>query len=79
MNTDKQIQLYCGDVFEIMKSLPDEFVDCVVTSPPYWAVRDYGNDKQIGMEEHPEDYIIKIVEVIKEEIAQERIKNTKND
>ena len=37
--------------------LPDNFIDCVVTSPPYFGLRDYGEDSQIGLEESPEEYI----------------------
>jgi len=36
--------LYCGDAYEILQSLESESIDCVVTSPPYWAKRDYGED-----------------------------------
>lgn len=55
-----------GNVLEILKTFEDEYIDCVVTSPPYWAVRDYDNEEQIGLEEHPQEYIDKIVEVMKE-------------
>jgi len=51
---------------EVLKTFPDDSVDCVVTSPPYWAVRDYGTEEQIGLEEHPQEYIDKIVAVMKE-------------
>lgn len=55
-----------GDVLEQLKSLPDESVNCVVTSPPYWGLRDYGNDGQIGLEPTPQAYISKMVEVFRE-------------
>lgn len=42
--------LYNGDVVEVLKQLPADSVDCVVTSPPYWGLRDYGCDGQIGLE-----------------------------
>src|SRR3990167_10853139 len=35
-------KIYLGDTLEVLKSWPDEFVDCIVTSPPYWGLRDYG-------------------------------------
>lgn len=63
METNK---IYQGDCLEILKTFPDESVNCIATSPPYWAVRDYGVKKQIGLEEHPQQYIDKIVEIMKE-------------
>jgi DNA modification methylase len=55
-----------GDVLEQLKTLPADLVDCVVTSPPYWSLRDYGVEGQIGMEQHPQEYINKIVGVFHE-------------
>ena len=55
-----------GDCLTVLKTIPDNSIDCVVTSPPYWACRDYGIDNQIGLEEHPQEYINKIVAVMKE-------------
>ena len=55
--------IYTGDSLEILKSMPDCFVDCCVTSPPYYGLRDYGVNGQIGLEETPEAYIDKLVEV----------------
>ena len=46
--------------------MPDEVVQCVVTSPPYWGLRDYGVDGQMGLETTPEEYITKMVEVFHE-------------
>jgi len=39
--------IYQGNSLSVLKTLPDEFVDCVVTSPPYWGLRDYGTDRQV--------------------------------
>jgi DNA modification methylase len=100
-----------GDALEVLRDLPDESVNCVVTSPPYWGLRDYGTakweggnpscqhtvsrkdadrkavfnervnrgdrtaclkcgarriDEQIGLEETPEEYVAKMVEVFRE-------------
>ena len=55
-----------GDVLSKMKELEDESIHCVVTSPPYWGLRDYGNDGQIGLEPTPQQYIEKMVEVFRE-------------
>jgi len=57
---------YCGDALSILKNLPDQFVHCCVTSPPYWGLRDYGVDGQIGVEKTPEEYVAKMVEVFRE-------------
>jgi len=46
-----------GDVRESLRTLPDESVQCVVTSPPYWGLRDYGCAGQIGMEPTPAEYV----------------------
>jgi hypothetical protein len=49
-----------------LKQLPGNSVDCCVTSPPYYSLRDYGCQGQIGLEETPEAYITKLVEVFME-------------
>ena len=49
-----------------LKELPDECVDCCVTSPPYYGLRDYGVDGQIGLEETPEAYVLKLVAFFRE-------------
>ena len=49
-----------------MKELPDESVHCCVTSPPYYALRDYGVDGQIGREATPKEYIMRLTEVFTE-------------
>jgi DNA modification methylase len=55
-----------GDCREILKSLPDNSVNCCVTSPPYFGLRDYGADGQMGLEETPAEYVAALVEVFKE-------------
>ena len=55
-----------GDVIDCLKSLPDESVHCCVTSPPYWGLRDYGIDGQLGLEETPDEYVANMVEVFRE-------------
>ena len=59
-------KIHCMDALEALKKLPDGCVDCVVTSPPYWGLRDYGVDGQIGLEGTPEAYVGKLVEVFRE-------------
>lgn len=60
------ITILQGDVVEQLRTLPDQSVHCVVTSPPYWGLRDYGVDGQIGLEKTPEEYVAKMVEVFRE-------------
>lgn len=55
-----------GDAYETLKSLSDESVNCIVTSPPYFNLRDYGKKEQIGLEDSPELYINRLVEVFME-------------
>jgi DNA modification methylase len=55
-----------GDALTVLKTLPDEFIDCCVTSPPYWGLRDYGVECQLGLEKTPEEYVAKMVEVFRE-------------
>ena len=55
-----------GDVREVLKTLDDESVQCVVTSPPYWGLRDYGVDDQLGLEATPEEFVENMVDVFRE-------------
>ena len=56
----------CGDALTVLRTLPDESVYTCVTSPPYWGLRDYGHAHQIGMEQTPEEYVAKLVDVFRE-------------
>ena len=58
--------IYTGDCLEVLKTLPDESVHCCITSPPYYALRDYGVDGQIGREATPKEYISRLTEVFTE-------------
>jgi DNA modification methylase len=55
-----------GDSLELLRSMPDQCVQTVVTSPAYWGLRDYGCDGQLGLESTPEEYVAKLVEVFRE-------------
>lgn len=55
-----------GDVIEQLATLPENSVQCCVTSPPYWGLRDYGCDGQIGLESTPDAYVAKMVAVFGE-------------
>jgi DNA modification methylase len=58
--------IYTGDCLEILPTLDAESVQCCVTSPPYYGLRDYGHDGQIGLESTPEAYVDKLVAVFRE-------------
>jgi DNA modification methylase len=60
------IRILIGDVFAKLAELPDESVDCVVTSPPYWGLRDYGCEGQIGMEPTLGEHLAVMVAVFDE-------------
>lgn len=55
-----------GSCLDELRNLESESVDCCVTSPPYWGLRDYGVDGQLGLEKTPEQYVSRIVEVFRE-------------
>lgn len=58
--------IYNEDCLQGLKHLPDNSVDCCITSPPYYALRDYGVDGQIGLEETPQQYIDRLTDVFME-------------
>ncbi|UVH51550.1 site-specific DNA-methyltransferase [Pseudomonas sp. CBSPBW29] len=62
----KQHRVLIGDCIESMRTLPDKSVQMCVTSPPYYGLRDYGADGQIGLEETPAEFIARLVEVFRE-------------
>ena len=59
-------RIYCGDALTVLKTLPDNSVNCCVTSPPYYALRDYGVDGQIGREETPALYVERLTSIFRE-------------
>lgn len=58
--------IYTGDCLELLRTLPDESVHCCITSPPYYALRDYGMEEQIGRETTPKEYISRLTDVFTE-------------
>jgi DNA modification methylase len=60
------LTILCGDSRETLRSLPSESVQCAVTSPPYWGLRNYGVDGQLGLEKIPEEYVKNLVLVFRE-------------
>lgn len=63
---DDAVTLYLGDTFEVLRALPEGSVDCCVTSPPYFGLRDYGIAGQYGLESSPGEYVARMVEVFGE-------------
>lgn len=69
---DGDVRLYQGDVTDVLAGMPDESVDCVVTSPPYWGLRSYlGDDhedkpQELGLEPTPDLYVERIVSAFRE-------------
>lgn len=60
------VQLYQGDARHILQQLNDNSVNCIVTSPPYFGLRDYGVDGQMGLEQTPDEYVNGMVELFRE-------------
>ena len=62
---DQDISIFCGDALEVLPAIQAGSVHCCVTSPPYWGLRDYGIDSQLGLESTPEEYVARLVEVFR--------------
>lgn len=61
--SDPDFDLHVGDVRDVLAGLPDESIDCVVTSPPYWNLRDYDEPGQLGREPTAELYVAELAAV----------------
>ncbi|MGH2613254.1 MAG: DNA-methyltransferase, partial [Rhabdochlamydiaceae bacterium] len=55
-----------GQVLEQLRKLPDKFYNCIITSPPYYKIRDYGVEGQIGLEKDPLDYLDVMSQVMRQ-------------
>lgn len=60
------LQILTGDSRELLRSVPDQSVQCCVTSPPYWGLRDYAHPSQIGAEPSPDQYVSNLVEIFRQ-------------
>ena len=60
------VQIEVGDCLDVLRTLDAGSVNCCVTSPPYFGLRDYGHDGQIGLESTPGAYVAKMVDVFRE-------------
>ena len=58
--------IHTGDAIDELRKMPDQSAHCVVTSPPYWGLRDYGADGQLGLESTPDEYVANLVAVGRE-------------
>jgi DNA modification methylase len=58
--------IYVGDCLETLSMIPSGSVNTCITSPPYFGLRDYGHDGQIGLEQTPDEFVAKLVEVFRE-------------
>ena len=54
---DESVTLHHGDALDVLQQMPDQSVDCCVTSPPYFGLRDYGSEGQYGLESSPGEYV----------------------
>ena len=63
---DEHVTLWHGDALAVLRDVPDGSVDCCVTSPPYFGLRDYGVDGQIGAEASPAEFVARLVAVFAE-------------
>ena len=59
-------KIIVGNCLDVLKTLEEQSVHTCITSPPYWGLRDYGKDDQLGLEETPEEYVENMVQVFRE-------------
>ena len=59
-------EIHCGNAIDVLKQLPDDSVDCCITSPPYWSLRSYDVDGQIGLEKDFHEYLRILLQVFSE-------------
>ena len=63
---ENENRIICGDALETLKNFPDESINCCITSPPYYGLRDYHKKEQIGREKTVEEYLDRLVAVFRE-------------
>lgn len=59
-------KIYTGNSLDVLKTFPEKSIDCCITSPPYWGLRDYGCDEQLGNEKHFKDFVNNLCNVFDE-------------
>ena len=60
------VEIVVGDCIQSLRAMPAQSVHCCITSPPYFGLRDYGHDGQIGLEQTPDEFVAKLVDVFRE-------------
>lgn len=60
------VEILIGDSQEVLPKLARQSIQCCITSPPYWGLRDYDHEAQIGAEESPDDYVRQLVAIFRE-------------
>ncbi len=63
---DADVQIFCGDALDVLREMPDASVHMCATSPPFYGLRDYGVEGQIGLEDSPDAWVARLVEVFRE-------------
>ena len=63
---ENENKIICGDALETLKNFPDESINCSITSPPYYGLRDYHKKEQIGREKTVEEYLDRLINVFRE-------------
>lgn len=66
VGTPEVNRIYCMDALALLRALPTESVNCIITSPPYFGLRDYGVPGQIGLEPTPQAYVAALTELFRE-------------
>lgn len=66
LNQNPKIEIYNADCLNVLKEMPDNSVDSIITSPPYFNLRDYGVEGQIGLEKTWQEYIKKLIDIFNE-------------
>lgn len=58
--------IYCGNSLDVIKKFDTKSIDMCITSPPYWNLRNYESEMQLGQEENPDEYINKLCDIFSE-------------
>jgi len=66
MSVGSMIKIITGNCLYELPKMPEKSVNCAITSPPYWGLRDYGDSNQLGLEQTPEEYVSNLVDVFRE-------------
>lgn len=66
MENFEKNKIYQGNSLDVLKTFPGKSINCCVTSPPYWGLRDYGCEGQLGLEKTPEEYVNNLVLLFRE-------------